>query len=270
VLAITGSNGKSTVTALTGRARARRRPRTIVAGNIGDAVLDMLPADSRWPDVFVLELSSFQLETTSSLVPTAAACSTSRTTISTAIAASTTMPPPRPASFGRRHQVLNRDDPRCLALRLPGRLVQTFGAACRNGGGVGVSSIAREGRDARERGWRAAAPCSLPCRTWRWWADTMRSTRWRRSRSPRPVVKIDRAVLASLVRFAGLPHRCRRSPDAQGVLFVDDSKGTTVVATRAAHAGLGRPAFSLRAATARARISVHSRRRSTRHSARCC
>ena len=55
------------------------------------------------------------------------------------------------------------------------------------------------------------------------------------------VVKIDRAVLAALAQFEGLPHRMQRIADARGVLFVDDSKGTTVAATRAALAGLGRP-----------------------------
>ena len=55
------------------RCAARAGLATVVAGNIGDAVLDALAApDANWPDVFVLELSSFQLETTSSLAPTAA------------------------------------------------------------------------------------------------------------------------------------------------------------------------------------------------------
>ena len=48
---------------------------TVVAGNIGEPVLDVLAtheAGERWPDVFVLELSSYQLETTSSLKPVAA------------------------------------------------------------------------------------------------------------------------------------------------------------------------------------------------------
>ena len=78
VLAITGSNGKTTVTALTGALCRAAGLDTVVAGNIGDAVLDVarrltIPGACAWPDVFVLELSSFQLETTSSLQPTAAA-----------------------------------------------------------------------------------------------------------------------------------------------------------------------------------------------------
>ena len=72
VLAITGSNGKTTVTALTGALCRAAGLATVVAGNIGDAVLDLLPVDRDFPDVFVLELSSFQLETTTSLAPTAA------------------------------------------------------------------------------------------------------------------------------------------------------------------------------------------------------
>src|SRR4030095_814350 len=77
LLAITGSNGKTTVTALTGALCRAAGLEAVVAGNIGDAVLDVLaaydPGACAWPDVFVLELSSFQLETTTSLKPTAAA-----------------------------------------------------------------------------------------------------------------------------------------------------------------------------------------------------
>ena len=78
VLAITGSNGKTTVTALTGALCRAAGLATIVAGNIGNAVLDVLEpivagiGRRDWPDVFVLELSSFQLETTASLRPTVA------------------------------------------------------------------------------------------------------------------------------------------------------------------------------------------------------
>ena len=78
VLAITGSNGKSTVTAMCGDMCRMAGLTTCVAGNIGLPVLDALyeieqriaPA----PQVWVLELSSFQLETTSSLDPHVAAC----------------------------------------------------------------------------------------------------------------------------------------------------------------------------------------------------
>ncbi|MDH5264870.1 MAG: Mur ligase family protein, partial [Betaproteobacteria bacterium] len=75
VIGITGTNGKSTVTALAGAmARAAGR-RTVVAGNIGLPVLDALrEADSAGhPEVYVIELSSYQLETTSSLALESAA-----------------------------------------------------------------------------------------------------------------------------------------------------------------------------------------------------
>jgi len=65
VIAITGSNGKTTVTTLVGEICKRAGLNTVVAGNIGLPVLDTL--DDKAPDVYVLELSSFQLETTYSL-----------------------------------------------------------------------------------------------------------------------------------------------------------------------------------------------------------
>lgn len=70
VVAITGSNGKSTVTDLTGVVANAAGVKTAIGGNIGVPALDLLEQDA---DLYVLELSSFQLETTSSLSLKAAA-----------------------------------------------------------------------------------------------------------------------------------------------------------------------------------------------------
>ena len=77
VIAITGSNGKSTVTAMAGEMCRAAGRATVVAGNIGLPVLDALDRDrggAPMPDVFVLELSSFQLETTQRSTPTRRRC----------------------------------------------------------------------------------------------------------------------------------------------------------------------------------------------------
>ena len=77
VIAITGSNGKSTVTEMVGAMCKAAGARTEVAGNIGLPILDVLTdidaGKRRVPDIFVLELSSFQLETTATLDAEAAA-----------------------------------------------------------------------------------------------------------------------------------------------------------------------------------------------------
>lgn len=70
VIAITGSNGKSTVTDLTGVVAKAAGLKVGVGGNIGVPALDLLAEDA---DLYILELSSFQLETTSSLKLSAAA-----------------------------------------------------------------------------------------------------------------------------------------------------------------------------------------------------
>jgi len=74
VLAITGTNGKTTVTSLTGKLVERAGKKVQVAGNIGPSLLDTLSAalDSHLPEVWVLELSSFQLVLGGSFEPTAA------------------------------------------------------------------------------------------------------------------------------------------------------------------------------------------------------
>ncbi len=76
VLAITGTNGKTTVTSLTGQLVARAGKTVAVAGNIGPTLLDTLAghmAANTLPEVWVLELSSFQLDTARGFEPTAAA-----------------------------------------------------------------------------------------------------------------------------------------------------------------------------------------------------
>src|SRR5439155_973307 len=73
VLSVTGTNGKSTVTALTGHLLRKAGLDCEVAGNIGPAVLDASLRRTGPPAAWVLELSSYQLETTWSLDPEAAA-----------------------------------------------------------------------------------------------------------------------------------------------------------------------------------------------------
>ncbi|MFO1396239.1 MAG: UDP-N-acetylmuramoyl-L-alanine--D-glutamate ligase [Burkholderiales bacterium] len=242
VLAITGSNGKTTVTALTGTLCRAAGLATVVAGNIGDAVLDVLARHESgaapWPDVFVLELSSFQLETTSSLAPVAAAVLNvtdnhlDRYTGIDAYAAAKAR-----IFLHAGIQVINRDDPRSLAMRVPGHPVESFGAGVpaaegewglvrydnmtwlAYGGGllVPTTSLSLVGRHNALNALAALALVST-------------------------VARVGRSVLDALKVFQGLPHRMQRIAEAGRIVYIDDSKATTVVATQAALDGIERPA----------------------------
>ena len=132
VIAITGSNGKSTVTAMCGDMCRMAGPATCVAGNIGLPVLDALAeieaGRAQAPQVWVLELSSFQLETTTSLNADAATVLNlsedhmDRYPDMDAYAAAKAR-----IFSGDGVQVLNRDDARSMAMALPGRKVVSFG-----------------------------------------------------------------------------------------------------------------------------------------------
>ncbi len=244
VLAVTGSNGKTTVTALAGALCRAAGLSTVVAGNIGDAVLDAIAAidgGASWPDVFVLELSSFQLESTSTLAPIAATVLNvtenhlDRYDSMDAYAAAKAR-----IFHGSGIQVLNRNDPRSLAMRLPERVVETFGAGLpaleeqwglvRPGNHGGATWLARGGQlllpaadlrlVGRHNALNALAALALVA----------------------AVAPIRKNILGALAAFEGLPHRMQRIADAGGILFVNDSKGTTVAATSVALEGLGRPA----------------------------
>lgn len=240
VLAITGSNGKSTVTALTAELLRAQGLVAMAVGNIGEPVLDVLSAfeqGARWPDVFVLELSSFQLETTSSLSPVAASVlNVTENHLDRYVDLAAYAAAKARIFLNAGEQVLNRDDPRSLSMRQPGRPVQTFGA------GIPVSEqewgvVARRGVPWLARGGAllvAANELALLGRHNRLnalAAIALAST----------LVEIDATALAALAAFRGLPHRMQRVADIAGVLFVNDSKGTTVAATLAALDGIGRP-----------------------------
>jgi UDP-N-acetylmuramoylalanine--D-glutamate ligase len=240
VLAITGTNGKTTVAALTGALTRAAGLQTVIAGNIGTPVLDALAtqtAGAPWPRVFVLELSSYQLETTTSLKPIAAAVLNVSPNHMDRYAGIADYAGAKARVFAQATvQILNRDDPIVRLMRLPGRTAQTFGASVplseeewglveRGGdtwlarGGELIMQTSRLTLVGRHNALNALAALALTS----------------------AVAKVGRPVLDALAAFSGLPHRMAPIAEAAGVLFVDDSKGTTVAATQVALEGMRRP-----------------------------
>lgn len=130
IIAITGSNGKTTVTSLTGHLCTNSGLKTVVAGNIGTPVLSVLSDcedQNSYPDVWVLELSSFQLETTHSLNADVATCLNisedhlDRYTDLLDYAHSKTR-----IFQGAGIQILNQDDVFCCAMARADREQRTF------------------------------------------------------------------------------------------------------------------------------------------------
>ena len=132
VLAVTGTNGKTTTTALTGALTQAAGLSTRVAGNIGAAVLDVLgdiENGAPLPDVFVLELSSYQLETTSSLKTAAAAVLNVTPNHLDRYAGIADYAAAKARIFEHcTVAILNRDDAIVRLMRQRGRTMQTFGA----------------------------------------------------------------------------------------------------------------------------------------------
>jgi UDP-N-acetylmuramoylalanine--D-glutamate ligase len=230
VIGITGTNGKSTVTALAGAmARAAGR-RTVVAGNIGLPVLDALrEAEARGhPEYWVVELSSYQLETTSSLGLAAAAMLNLSQDHLDRYGSLQAYADAKARIF--RHcgtRVLNRDDPWSLAMR--GGSTVTFGLGePASDGEWGVA----EGRLV-EGGEPIVALDELPMAGLHNAANALAAHALCRRAG------LEREPLARAIReFHGLPHRVERVAAARGVAFYDDSKGTNVGATVAALAGM--------------------------------
>jgi len=235
VLAITGSNGKSTVTAMCGDMCRTAGLTTCVAGNIGlpvlDALLEVEQGMLAIPQVWVLELSSFQLETTTSLNATAATVLNLSEDHMDRYADMAAYAAAKARIFsGDGVQVLNRDDPCSMAMALPDRRVVTFGlGSCPAGGDFGLCEnelcvgdemllpLADLPVAGLHNGANALAALALAC----------------------TLGKPIEALLRGLVHFKGLPHRVEKIAEIEGVTYYDDSKGTNVGATEAALYGMG-------------------------------
>jgi len=236
VIAITGSNGKSTTTALVGEMCRSAGLLTCVAGNIGlpvlDALLEAEAGEAPVPQVWVLELSSFQLETTSHLNADAAAVlNVSEDHLDRYPDMESYAAAKARIFSGGGVQVLNREDPRVMAMAWPDRKVVTFG----------IHSPAANGHfglcDGELcEGSRQLMPADdLPIAGLHNVANALAALALATS-----IGVPETLALHALRHFKGLSHRMEWVADIDGVAYFDDSKGTNVGATEAALYGMGR------------------------------
>lgn len=231
IVAITGANGKSTVTCLlTAMARACGRD-VRMGGNIGTPALDLLQAEE--PDLYVLELSSFQLDTVESLDAAAAAVlniSPDHMDRYDSLADYTLSK--QRVYRGHGVMVLNADDTRVVQMAENGReqIRCTLGVP-----------------EAGEFGLRediATGPCLAYGTQPLMPVAELRLQGRHNLANALAALALGHAIglerdgmYRALKEFSGLPHRCERVAERQGVLWINDSKGTNVGATAAALAG---------------------------------
>ncbi|QDX81423.1 UDP-N-acetylmuramoyl-L-alanine--D-glutamate ligase [Denitratisoma sp. DHT3] len=238
VIAITGTNGKTTTTALAGHLCRGTGKATGVAGNISPAALHALMAaldQGTLPDIWVLELSSFQLETLNSLDADAATVlNVSDDHLDRYIDLDEYASAKARIFAGRGAQVLNRDDPRVKRMALAGRPLISFGLdAPGNEQDFGLRR--NRGEPWIVQGDRFLLPVSeLPIAGLHNAANAMAALALCAG------IGLDAGRLLPALRdFRGLPHRVERVAEIDGVGYYDDSKGTNVGATVAALTGLG-------------------------------
>ena len=234
MIVITGTNGKTTTTALAGALCRAAGKVTAVAGNIGPAALSALMAcldAGKLPEIWVLELSSFQLETTVSLEPAAAAVLNVSDDHLDRYAGMDDYAAAKARIFaGGGVQVLNRQDARVMEMARADRRRLTFGLDAPAGSedfGLAEGWL-MQGRERLMR------------------SDELALSGLHNVANALAALALCRAVglpLASLLpalrEFKGLPHRVERIAEFDGVAWYDDSKGTNVGAAVAALEGLG-------------------------------
>jgi UDP-N-acetylmuramoylalanine--D-glutamate ligase len=263
VIAITGTNGKTTVTSLTGLLCRRAGLKTQVAGNISPAALDVLRASldgDDLPQVWVLELSSFQLHSTHSLqADVAAVLNVTQDHLDwhgdmEAYAAD------KARIFSARTvRVLNRNDARVMQMASPLTTVITYGtdepdqAGCfglvdENGmQWLSTATISDDNESAGEKRRRKKDNVELPIILNRLMpADALKIRGLHNAANALAALALCRAIGLSLApllhglrEYSGEPHRVELIASIGGVEYYDDSKGTNVGATAAALSGLG-------------------------------
>ena len=239
ILAITGANGKTTVTSMVEHLCKAAGKDAVAAGNISPAVLDVvLERGINQPEVWALELSSFQLETTSSLNADAATVLNISEDHLDRYADMAAYSSAKARIFaGCGVQVLNRDDERCMSMVREECKTITFGLNKPD-----TESDFGIERDAGEI-WLVQGTQRLLK------ASELQVAGLHNVANALAALALSRAInfpmhtlLEALRSFKGLPHRVERVAEIDGIIYYDDSKGTNVGATVAALQGLGRKA----------------------------
>lgn len=236
LIAITGSNGKSTVTAMCGAMGEAAGKVTCMAGNIGlpvlDALMDIEAGRMAEPEVWALELSSFQLETTASLdADSATVLNISEDHLDRYPGMDAYAAAKARIFSGHGVQVLNRDDARVMAMAIAGRRQISFGLNSASGG----SDFGLDAGELCLGGERWMQVSDLPV------AGLHNAVNALAALALTTSIGLGRdGLLEGLRRFKGLPHRVELVDEIEGVRFYDDSKGTNVGATEAALHGMDR------------------------------
>ena len=233
IIAITGSNAKSTVVNLVGAMAIQAGVDTIVAGNIGKPVLDLL--EEHRPKLYVLEISSFQLETTTMLGAEVACVLNISADHMDRYDSLTNYHGAKHRIFQACKQaVINRDDPLSKPL-LPDTVKQwCFGL---EEGDINEFGLKEEmGKIYLAFNHQLLMPVT----------EVKLNGRHNLSNALAALAighsvgfKMS-AMLQALRDFSGLPHRCQWVSEIAGVSYYNDSKGTNVGACKAALVSLGK------------------------------
>lgn len=231
IIAITGSNAKSTVTTLVGEMAAASGKRVAVGGNLGTPALDLLSDDV---ELYVMELSSFQLETTDQL---GAEVATVLNISEDHMDRYSGLPAYHLAKHrvfrGARQVVVNRQDVLTRPLIGEGMPCWTFGLNKPDFHGFGL----RE--EDGEKYLAFQFDNLMPVRELKIRGAHNQSNALAALALGHAVGLPMDAMLSSLRTFGGLEHRCQWLRERNGVSYYDDSKATNVGAALAAIEGLG-------------------------------
>ena len=236
IAGISGTNGKSTVTVLLGLMAERAGRAVRVGGNLGPPALDLLPAPGGSvtpPQLYVLELSSFQLESTESLALAAGTVLNVTPDHLDRYADLSAYAAAKARLFAHCEcAVVNLDDARVVPMARAGQRRLSFSLRAAAGADFELRRLDGEG-------WLAAHGEPLLA------LQELRITGLHNAANALAALALAEALglprapcLAALREFRGLAHRMQCVAEINGVRYIDDSKGTNVGATLAAVAGL--------------------------------